>query len=427
MSCSRQAFIDLLHQEVVPALGCTEPIAVALTAAKAAETLGRPPQSLTVEVSANLLKNGMGVMVPGAGEMGLAIAAAVGALGGKSELGLECLRDLTPEQVERAKAMVRAGKVELKLPDNDLLLFCTVTAADGADTAKAELRDSHANITRVWRGQELIFEKSEAASRDHAAAGESWPLTLAGVYDFATTAPLEEISFILEAARMNRQVAEEGLKSQYGLAVGKSMDAQIRQRMLSDDMPGFAVKLTAAAADARMAGVMMPVMSNSGSGNQGITCTMPVVACAIRLEKSDEELTRALIMSHLVSIHIKHHLGRLSAHCGAMVAGTAAGCGVALLLGGGRKEMEMTVRNMVGNMAGMICDGAKSSCALKVASAVGAGIQAAMLAMSGSAVPGNEGIVDEDIEICIANLGRLGSTGMRETDKVILDIMLHKK
>lgn len=427
MSCSRQAFIDLLHQEVVPALGCTEPIAVALTAAKAAETLGRPPQSLTVEVSANLLKNGMGVMVPGAGEMGLAIAAAVGALGGKSELGLECLRDLTPEQVERAKAMVRAGKVELKLPDNDLLLFCTVTAADGADTAKAELRDSHANITRVWRGQELIFEKSEAASRDHAAAGESWPLTLAGVYDFATTAPLEEISFILEAARMNRQVAEEGLKSQYGLAVGKSMDAQIRQRMLSDDMPGFAVKLTAAAADARMAGVMMPVMSNSGSGNQGITCTMPVVACAIRLEKSDEELTRALIMSHLISIHIKHHLGRLSAHCGAMVAGTAAGCGVALLLGGGRKEMEMTVRNMVGNMAGMICDGAKSSCALKVASAVGAGIQAAMLAMSGSAVPGNEGIVDEDIEICIANLGRLGSTGMRETDKVILDIMLHKK
>lgn len=428
MSCSRQAFIDLLHQEVVPALGCTEPIAVALTAAKAAETLGRAPERLTVEVSANLLKNGMGVMVPGTGEMGLNIAAAVGALGGKSELGLECLRDLTAAQVEQARDMVKAGKVELKLPDNDLLLFCTVTAVNGAETATAELRDSHANITRVWRGRELIFEKSEGAGADGpAAGGEDWPLTLAGVYAFATTAPLEEISFILEAARMNRQVAEEGLKTQYGLAVGKSMDARIRQRMLSDDMPSFAVKLTAAAADARMAGVMMPVMSNSGSGNQGITCTMPVVACAIRLEKSDEELTRALIMSHLISIHIKHHLGRLSAHCGAMVAGTAAACGIALLLGGGRKEMEMTVRNMVGNIAGMICDGAKSSCALKVASAVGAGIQAAMLAMSGSAVPGNEGIVDEDIETCIANLGRLGSTGMRETDKVILDIMLHKK
>lgn len=428
MNCSRQALIDLLHQEVVPALGCTEPIAVALAAARATETLGRPPRRLIVEVSANLLKNGMGVIVPGTGEMGLNMAAAAGALGGKSELGLECLRDLTPEQVEQAKAMVKAGNVELKLPDTDLLLFCTVTAVIDEDTATAELRDSHANITRVWRGRELIFEKREAAaSHGSGAAAEQWPLTLACVYEFATTAPLEEISFILEAARMNRQVAEEGLKSRYGLAVGKSMDARIRQQMLSDDMPSFAVKLTAAAADARMAGVMMPVMSNSGSGNQGITCTMPVVACAIRLEKSDEDLARALIMSHLVSIHIKRHLGRLSAHCGAMVAATAAACGIALLLGGGLKEMEMTVRNMVGNIAGMICDGAKSSCALKVASAVGAGIQAAMLAMSGSAVPGNEGIVDEDIETCIANLGRLGSTGMRETDKVILDIMLRKK
>ena len=368
-----------------------------------------------MEVSANLLKNGMGVMVPGTGEMGLNIAAAAGALGGKSALGLECLRDLTPAQVDAAGAMLKAGRVELKLPGNDLLLYCTVTAAAAGHTAKAELRDSHANITRVWRDGELIFEIEDAAGAGNRSdAGEGWPLTLAGIYDFAATAPLQDIAFILEAARMNRQVAEEGLTRQYGLAVGKNMDAQVRRRILADDMPTFAVKLTAAAADARMAGVMMPVMSNSGSGNQGITCTMPVVACA-------------LIMSHLASIHIKHHLGRLSAHCGAMVAGTAAACGIAMLLGGGLKEMEMTVRNMVGNIAGMICDGAKSSCALKVASAVGAGIQAVMLAMEGSAVPGNEGIVDADIEICIANLGRLGSTGMRETDKVILDIMLHKK
>lgn len=422
-----QAFLDLIHQEVVPALGCTEPIAVALTAARAAETLGIAPESLHVEVSANLLKNGMGVMVPGTGEMGLNIAAAAGALGGKSALGLECLRDLTPEQVEAARAMIKAGQVELLLPDNDLLLYCSVAAAAAGHTARAELRDSHSNIVRVWRDGALVFEKKDATAENQAHGADNWPLSLAGIYRFATTAPLKDIAFILEAARMNRRVAEEGLKRQYGLAVGKSMDAQVRRRILADDMPTFAIKLTAAAADARMAGVMMPVMSNSGSGNQGITCTMPVVACAIRQEKSDEELARALIMSHLTSIHIKHHLGRLSAHCGAMVAGTAAACGIALLLGGGLREMEMTVRNMVGNMAGMICDGAKSSCALKVASAVGAGIQAVMLALEGSAVPGNEGIVDEDIETCIANLGRLGSTGMRETDKVILDIMLHKK
>ena len=389
----RQAILALLHQEVVPALGCTEPIAVALTAARAAEALGRTPERLDVAVSANLLKNGMGVMVPGTGEMGLAIAAAAGALGGKSALGLECLASLDPAQADAARAMVAAGAVELHLPDNDLLLYCLVTA--------------------------------HAAGHSEAAPAD-WPLTLARVYEFATTAPLEEISFILEAARMNRQVAEEGLSSQYGLGVGKSMDARVRRHILSDDLPTFAIRLTAAAADARMAGVMMPVMSNSGSGNQGITCTMPVVACAIRQESSDEDLARALMMSHLTSIHIKHHLGRLSAHCGAMVAATAAGCGIALLLGGDLAVMERTIRNMVGNVAGMICDGAKSSCALKVATAVGAGIQAVMLALDGSVVPGNEGITDDDIEVCIANLGRLGSTGMKEADKVILDIMLRK-
>ncbi len=425
MNQNWQSFIDLLHEEVVPALGCTEPVAVALTAAQAAETLGLTPERLEVEVSANLLKNGMGVMVPGTGSMGLSIAAAAGALGGRSSLGLECLRHMEEAQVAAAKALVEAGSVEMKLADNDLLLYCAVTAHAQGHNARAELVDSHANITRVWHDGKLVFAKEEQAESQDSQT-RPWPLTLAGIYDFAVGAPLEDISFILEAARMNRTVAEEGLKRQYGLAVGKSMDTQIRQRILADDMASFAVKLTAAAADARMAGIMMPVMSNSGSGNQGITCTMPVVACAIRLQIRDEALARALIMSHLTSIHVKHHLGRLSAHCGAMVAGTASGCGIAMLLGGGLKEMEMTVRNMVGNMAGMICDGAKSSCALKVASAVGAGIQAAMLAMSGSAVPGNEGIVDDDIEVCIANLGRLGSTGMRETDKVILDIMLHK-
>lgn len=422
----RQSILALLRKEVVPALGCTEPIAVALAAARAAETLGRTPERLYVEVSPNLLKNGMGVVVPGTGECGLGVAAAAGALAGKSSLGLECLRDLDPQQAQQACAMAASDAVELALPDNDILLYCAVTASAGAATAKAELRDSHDNITRVWKDGVQIFGQDEAG----AAVGQGeddWPLSLARVYDFAMHAPLEELSFILEAARMNRSVAEEGLRKEYGLGVGRSMEDRIHRNILSDDMATFAIKLTAAAADARMAGVQMAVMSNSGSGNQGITCTMPVVACAVRLGKSDEELVRALIASHLTSIHIKHHLGRLSAHCGAMVAGTAAACGIVLLLGGGLPEMERTIRNMVGDMAGMICDGAKSSCALKVASAVSAGLQAAMLAMDGKSVPGREGIVDDDIEACIANLGRLGSSGMREADKVILDIMLKKK
>ena len=422
----RQSILALLRKEVVPALGCTEPIAVALAAARAAETLGRTPERLYVEVSPNLLKNGMGVVVPGTGECGLGVAAAAGALAGKSALGLECLRDLDPQQAQQACAMAASDAVELALPDNDILLYCAVTAGAGSATARAELRDSHDNITRVWKDGVQIFGQDEAG--DAAGQGEDdWPLSLARVYDFAMHAPLEELSFILEAARMNRSVAEEGLRKEYGLGVGRSMEDRIHRNILSDDMATFAIKLTAAAADARMAGVQMAVMSNSGSGNQGITCTMPVVACAVRLGKSDEELVRALIASHLTSIHIKHHLGRLSAHCGAMVAGTAAACGIVLLLGGGLPEMERTIRNMVGDMAGMICDGAKSSCALKVASAVSAGLQAAMLAMDGKSVPGREGIVDDDIEACIANLGRLGSSGMREADKVILDIMLKKK
>ena len=421
----RQSILALLRKEVVPALGCTEPIAVALAAARAAETLGRTPERLYVEVSPNLLKNGMGVVVPGTGECGLGVAAAAGALAGKSALGLECLRDLDPQQAQQACAMAASDAVELALPDNDILLYCAVTASAGSGTARAELRDSHDNITRVWKDGVQIFGQDEAG----AAAGQGeddWPLSLARVYDFAMHAPLEELSFILEAARMNRSVAEEGLRKEYGLGVGRSMEDRIHRNILSDDMATFAIKLTAAAADARMAGVQMAVMSNSGSGNQGITCTMPVVACAIRQGCDDEQLTRALIVSHLTSIHIKHHLGRLSAHCGAMVAATAAACGMALLMGGGLPDMERTIRNMVGNVAGMICDGAKSSCALKVATAVSAGIQAVLLALDGTVVPGNEGIVDDDIESCIANLGRLGSTGMKEADKVILDIMLHK-
>lgn len=422
----RQSILALLRKEVVPALGCTEPIAVALAAARAAEALGQVPERLYVEVSPNLLKNGMGVVVPGTGECGLGVAAAAGALAGRSVLGLECLRDLDPQRARQACAMAAGDAVELALPDNDILLYCAVTAYAGESSARAELRDSHDNITRVWKDGALIFGRDT----DDAAHGQGdapWPLSLARVYDFAVHAPLEELSFILEAARMNRSVAEEGLRREYGLGVGRSMDDRIHRNILSDDMATFAIKLTAAAADARMAGVQMAVMSNSGSGNQGITCTMPVVACAVRLGKSDEELVRALIASHLTSIHIKHHLGRLSAHCGAMVAGTAAACGIVLLLGGGLPEMERTIRNMVGDMAGMICDGAKSSCALKVASAVTAGLQAVMLAMDGKSVPGREGIVDDDIEACIANLGRLGSSGMREADKVILDIMLKKK
>ena len=418
----RQAILALLHQEVVPALGCTEPIAVALTAARAAEALGRKPERLDVAVSANLLKNGMGVMVPGTGEMGLAIAAAAGALGGKSALGLECLASLDPAQAEAARAMVTADAVELHLPDNDLLLYCLVTAHADGHSAAAELRDSHDNITRVWQDGALVEDHMPAEANEAAPA--DWPLTLARVYEFATTAPLEEISFILEAARMNRQVAEEGLSSQYGLGVGKSMDARVRKHILSDDLPTFAIRLTAAAADARMAGVMMPVMSNSGSGNQGITCSVPLIEYAKELHSGKEKLYRALIISNLVAIHEKTGIGTLSAYCGAVSAGAGAGAGIVYLCGDGYQAAIHTVVNALAIVSGIVCDGAKASCAAKIASSVDAALLGYNMYKCHQEFKGGDGIVMKDIETTIKGIGRLGKDGMKETNEEIIRLMI---
>ena len=420
-----EQFIQIMRSEIVPALGCTEPIAIAFAAAKAAEYLETPPDSILVAVSGNLLKNGMGVVVPGTGETGLDIAAAVGAVGGKADLGLEVLRDLTEEQAAKGRSMCSEGKVQVKLAESDDLLYAEVTLTGSGHTVTVTIKHEHTNMVRIQRDNVDVFTKDEQGENKEKST--PWPLSMSAICDFAENAPLEMISFILEAADMNMKVAEEGLRGEYGLRVGKVIEENIGKHLLSDDTSTNAMKLTAAASDARMDGVMLPVMSNSGSGNQGITCTVPVVAYARRLGASREKLARALIISHLTSIHIKHHLGRLSALCGATVAATGASCGIVMILGGGLQQMANAIKNMVGNVAGMICDGAKTSCALKVASSVSAGVQAAFMGMSELAASGKDGIVSDDIEKNIQNLGRLASEGMAETDKVILDIMVSKK
>ncbi|WP_147819798.1 serine dehydratase subunit alpha family protein [Salidesulfovibrio onnuriiensis] len=417
-------FIALLNREVVPALGCTEPITVALAAARAAEALGRTPETLDVKVSGNLLKNGMGVGVPGTGMTGLDIAAAVGALGGKADLSLEVLRDLTQEQVAAAKDMLSEKRVQVGLAETEELLYAEVTALAGADSARCVIAREHTAVVRVERNG---METFSAPLPGESGEEEAWPLSMEKIHDFAVNAPYEKLSFILEAARLNEAIAAEGMSHDWGLRVGKSMDEDIQQGLRADDIASFAIRMAAAASDARMDGIMLPVMSNSGSGNQGITATIPVVAFARRLKADDESLVRALIMSHLTAIHLKHHLGRLSALCGAILAATGSSCGMVMLMGGGFKEICFAIRNMVGNIAGMICDGAKNSCALKVASAVEAAVHAAFLAKRGTAVSGREGIVSDDIEACVRNLGRLGACGMVQTDQVILDIMVHKQ
>lgn len=420
-----QEYLALLNHEVVPALGCTEPIAVAYAAATARGILPCAVERVEVLVSGNLLKNGMGVSVPGTGMTGLDIAAAAGAVGGKPELRLETLRDITPDEVARAKDMLAKGQVSVKLADNPDLIYADVTLHGGGHSARAVLQHEHTNIVLLEEDGRPVF--SAQGQTDPASPSSGWPLSVAKIHDFALKAPFEMIQFILKAAEMNWAVAEEGLQHKYGLQLGKVMDRNISKKLLADDISNYAMKLTAAASDARMDGVMLPVMSNSGSGNQGITCTVPVAAFARRLGSSEEKLARALIMSHLTAIHIKHHLGRLSALCGATVAAIGASCGIVMLLGGNLVHMGNAIKNMVGNLAGMICDGAKTSCALKVASSVGAGIQAAFLGMSDIAVSGKEGIVAEDIEESIQNLGRLATEGMACTDRVILDIMVSKQ
>ena len=436
----KNMFIRILNSEMELATGCTEPGAVALTAAEAGCALRRAGANTVEEVlvsaSVNIIKNAMSAGIPGTSYEGMDYAAAIGAVGGDPVHLLEVMNYVAPEQVEQAAALVKAGKVKVEVAQVPQKLYVDVTVKGEGHTGRAVVRDLHTNVVLVQQDGETTLDKTNAAAQSPDGRDLVPPeeiaafLTVKSIWDYCTEEldPLHDpIDIIRSAVKVNTAISEEGLSKEYGLAIGRNLELNCRKGLMTRDLTTNAMIIASAGADARMAGAPVSVVANSGSGNQGITCTMPVVACAIRQEKSDEELARALIMSHLTSIHIRHHLGRLSAHCGAMVAGTAAACGIALLLGGGLKEMEMTVRNMVGNIAGMICDGAKSSCALKVASAVGAGIQAVMLALEGSAVPGNEGIVDADIETCIANLGRLGSTGMRETDKVILDIMLHKK
>ncbi|WP_419785435.1 serine dehydratase subunit alpha family protein [Pseudodesulfovibrio sp.] len=414
---------SIINKEVVPALGCTEPITISLAAARATETLGVLPEQVTVRVSGNLLKNGMGVGVPGTGATGLDIAAAVGVTGGQSDLALEVLRDLTQEQVDLARTLLDEGRVDVGVADTNELLYAEVTVAAAGETARCAIAREHTSIVLVERNGAVLLDERRPSA---AAISEDWPMTVREIFEYATEAPLEDLEFILEAARMNEAAAALGLKDDWGLRVGRSMEKDLEMGLRSDDIINYATKLTAAAADARMEGAPLPVMSNSGSGNQGLTATLPVVAFARRRGDSEEALVRSLIMSHLTAIHLKHNLGRLSALCGASLAATAAGCGIVLLLGGGLKEVESTIRNTVGDVAGMICDGAKTSCALKVASCVEAAINGAFLAMKGISIPGRDGIVADDIEACIGNIGRLGSVGMVETDKVILDIMTSK-
>lgn len=421
----REQIIALVKREVLPAIGCTEPIAVALCVARAAETLGREPERVSVALSANILKNAMGVGIPGTGMIGLPIAIALGALIGKSEYCLEVLRDSTPEAVERGKRFIDEKRISISLKEGitEKLYIEAVVEADGRQ-ATAIISGGHTAFVYVARGSEVLLNKQSAASG--AEEADEVPLTLRRVFDFATTAPLDEIAFIRETARLNKAAAEASFKGDYGHGLGRMLQGDYRHKIMGDSIFSRILSYTSGACDARMAGAMIPVMSNSGSGNQGISATLPVVVFAEENGKNEEELTRALMLSHLAVIYIKQSLGRLSALCGCVVAATGSSCGITLLMGGGYEQVAFAVKNMIANLTGMICDGAKPSCALKVTTGVSTAVLSAIMAMEGKCVTSVEGIIDEDVDQSIRNLTRIGSQGMNETDRLVLDIMTSK-
>ncbi len=438
MTAREQEIIELIHKEVKPALGCTEPIAVALATAKATEILvagcglsERPAMEICVEVSGNILKNGMGVGIPGTGMVGLHIAAALGAVCGKSEYGLEVLNELCPKAVGKAKKMVSEGRVTVKMaPENGHKLYvkAAVSAVISGEShcAKAVIEDSHDRIVETWYDSQVFGGASGSAEKSGGNEEKTtldYHLSVAEIYDFAKSVAFDDIRFILESKDMNLRLAEEGLKGSYGLRVGKTIADARFTPVFGKDFLSYAMSLTAAASDARMAGCTLPAMSNSGSGNQGITVTMPVIAFALHYGVPDEQLARALVLSHLVAIHIKGYLGKLSALCGCVIASTGSSCGLVYLHEGSCAQVCNAIKNMIGNITGMVCDGAKVGCAMKVASGVSSSIQSAVLALDDICISSNDGIIEDDIEKTIRNLGRIGSVGMQSTDNMILDIM----
>lgn len=426
-NATKSQIIALIHREVVPAIGCTEPVAVALASAKAAEVLGKEPEEIDVRLSANILKNAMGVGIPGTGMVGLPIAIALGALIGRSAYGLEVLRDLTPEGLARGKAMVGRRCIRIALKEQVDKLYIEVTCKAGEDSARVIICHEHTHIVYVEKNGEVLADlRAPGATGEETCAADELKLSFSMVHEFATEMPLDEIRFILRTAELNRKAAEASLKGEYGHTVSKTVTGAYGRKYMGESAYTHMLAMTAAACDARMDGAMIPVMSNSGSGNQGIAATLPVLSFADDIACSEEQLIRALMLSHLMVIYIKQSLGRLSALCGCVVAATGASCGITWLMGGNKTQLSYAIKNMIGNITGMICDGAKPSCAMKVSSGVSTAMLSALMAMENKVVTSVEGIIDEDVDKSIANLTAIGSKGMEATDRLVLDIMTGK-
>lgn len=416
-----EKYIKILQHELVPALGCTEPIAIAFAAAKAREVLGEMPESVELCCSGNIIKNVKGVKVPNSnGLKGIDVAATLGIVGGRAERELEVLEDVTQEDIDRTKELVSQGFCKCTLKEGVENLYIVAKVKSGSHSAEVTIINRHTLITRIVKDQEVLFEL--ATSEESPEYVDKSVLNVKDILQFANEVKIEDIKDILERQiKMNSAIADEGLKHAYGVQVGRTLlkeygtDVKVRARARA-----------AAGSDARMGGCSMPVVINSGSGNQGMTVSLPVIEYAKELQVSEEKLYRALVVSNLIAIHQKKYVGSLSAYCGAVSAACGSGAAITYLSGGDYEDVCFTITNTIGNVGGIVCDGAKSSCAAKIASSVEAAIMAHYMGMNHRSFQPGEGIVQEDVEGTIKSMGYIGRVGMKDTDTEILNIMIDR-
>jgi len=420
-------FVKILEKEMVPALGCTDPVGVAFAAAYAKKHARGELISISGELSANIIKNAAAVVIPRTGgKCGIALAVALGAIGGNADKGLEVLADITEEDVRKAEDLIGKGLINLRVSQNEKKLYMKISVKTEQDEAVVTIGDSYTRVISVLVNQEQVFSRNDDQCNDEVGFGYNL-LSLESILNFAKQVPLDKLEIIKKAVEMNLAIAEEGLTGTYGVAAGKSIKSYVEGGKLGEDLVSTAMMWTAAATDARMAGCEIPVISNTGSGNQGLVSTVPVISVAKKIGASYEKMIRAVAISSLVTIYIKDKLGALSATCGAVIAGAGTSCGVVYLLGGGRDNMLAAMQSTFGNIAGMLCDGAKAGCALKVATCTNAGVMAAMMAMDNRGIKGTDGIVGSDENQTIANFIQVANEGMNAADPVILDIILKKE
>lgn len=414
-----QSYIQILREELIPAMGCTEPIALAYAAAVARDTLGEIPDRIEVCASGSIIKNVKSVIVPNTRQLkGIPAAVTAGIIAGNAEKELEVIADVSDEQITQMKNYLDTTEISVKPLDSGITFDILITAYKGDTFSKVRIANYHTNIVRIEKNQEVLLDKPVSTESEEGLTDRSL-LSMEDIWDFAQTVDIADVKDILDPQiSCNMAIAEEGLRGNYGANIGS-----VLLSMGPDLVQTRAKAMAAAASDARMNGCELPVIINSGSGNQGITTSVPVIVYARELNASEEQLYRALTLSNLTTIHQKTPIGRLSAYCGAVSAGVGAGAGIAYLSGGDYQDIIHTVVNAVSIVSGMVCDGAKASCAAKIAASVDAGILGYHMYKNGQQFYSGDGLVTKGVEATLKNIGRLGKEGMKETNQEIIRMM----